>query len=105
MNLKAIYARLGLDEKEYIELLHLFVQTAGAQVQQLQVALADRDMEKIRQIAHTLKGSAGNMGLMDMHEAALRIEKTAAGRQIETLPHHTRILIDQLKTIASCVPA
>jgi HPt (histidine-containing phosphotransfer) domain-containing protein len=103
MDLKAIYERSGLDEAEYIELLHLFVETAGAQLRQLQVALAAGDMEQIRQIAHTLKGSAGNMGLMDMHEAALRIEKDVAGRQIEALPQQAGVLAEELKTIASCI--
>jgi HPt (histidine-containing phosphotransfer) domain-containing protein len=104
MNYKELSDALGLDESEYIELLHLFVESGKSDLEKLQTALADLDFQQIIQSAHTLKGASGNLGLLDIYEAAAQIERNAAGRQIEMLTQQVQLIADQMKAIASCVP-
>ncbi len=77
MNIKELGERLGLDEEEYSELLELFRETATADITALKSALAAGEAEQVARSAHTISGAAGNMGIMNIHEAAKRIELAA----------------------------
>jgi HPt (histidine-containing phosphotransfer) domain-containing protein len=77
MNFKALGEELGLEEEEYRELIELFMETGQADLSQLKTALDAGDAETVSRRAHTLSGSSGNMRLMEIHEAAKRIELAA----------------------------
>lgn len=51
-----------LGQDSYYEIAMLFVDTAGNLVHALNNAIAKKDNEKLHYLAHTLKGSSGNIG-------------------------------------------
>lgn len=103
MNFKQLGAELGLEEDEYKELVELFVETGSADFQQLQSALAAADFDQIIRSAHTIKGAAGNLGLMDIHHLAQRIEQLAEGREPQQMQANLQSLASQMETLKALV--
>jgi PAS domain S-box-containing protein len=67
--------RLGDDEALLKEILVLYLDDAPHQIEALKEALERGDSSTIRQQAHSLKGSSGNVGAVSMQEMALQMEK------------------------------
>ena len=102
MNCKELAENLGLEEKEYLELLELFVETTASNLDRLQSGLAEGDSGEVSEAAHTIKGSSANLGLMEIAESAKGIEERArqnnlegAAGAIETI----RGLVAELRTV------
>jgi HPt (histidine-containing phosphotransfer) domain-containing protein len=85
------------NRENYLRLLALFVHNHGDDPQRLQQMLDAGDLSGIQTLAHTLKGSAGNLGAMRVSEAADTLQsvvrQTAARMEID---HCTKCLIDEL---------
>jgi HPt (histidine-containing phosphotransfer) domain-containing protein len=77
MNFKQIAEELGLEEKEYFELLHLFITTAEDELEKIHDAIKEDARQKVLFEAHSIKGAAGNLGLLELSEAARRFEADA----------------------------
>jgi histidine phosphotransfer protein HptB len=87
-------ASLGLDEEEFRELMELFRQSCGSDVQLLQKAVAAGDLQQVLHCAHTIKGSSANLGLVDLGAAAQRIEELARAKRWSDLEPNVEILKD-----------
>ena len=81
--------RLGLAPATLITLLRRFEPRAGETLDALGRAIEARDAEAIRRHAHTLAGSAGNVGATRLHRAARDLERSsaAAAPEVERLFH------------------
>ncbi len=79
IDIAATLASSGIDPATFARILSGFLadnrNTAGA----FERALADGDLDTLRRLAHSLKGSAGNIGADDLRAAADALED--AGRQ------------------------
>ncbi len=85
MNLNALAEKIGLEEDEYCELLELFLETGTADVDRLETAFDAGDAQQVARSAHTINGAAGNMGLMNVHEVAKRIELAAVESRLDSV--------------------
>ena len=85
MNFKELGANLGLEEDEYRELIELFVTTGSADFQNIQSGLSKSDADQVMRSAHTIKGAAGNLGLLDVSDVAKIIEESAGNNQLDGL--------------------
>jgi HPt (histidine-containing phosphotransfer) domain-containing protein len=103
MNIKELGERLGLDEDEYRELLELFRETGGADFETLTSALAAGDAQQVARSAHTISGAAGNMGIMNIHEAAKRIELAANDGCLEAVADDVKTLGEGLEAISAAL--
>ncbi|MFM8442216.1 MAG: chemotaxis protein CheB [Methylococcus sp.] len=65
---------LGHDRAHFLRLLGLFIEEFQSLPQQLQAELDTHDREAAIRRAHTLKGSAGNLGMIDLMRAAATLE-------------------------------
>ena len=52
MNFKEIGEKIGLDEDEYIEMIELFVESGGEDLQKLGAAIKEADAEKAHEASH-----------------------------------------------------
>lgn len=77
MDFKALADRLMLNETEYVELLAFFHEVSTEDLKTLKDALAGGDTDTAVKKAHSLKGAAGNMGLMEIYETAKAAEEAA----------------------------
>jgi HPt (histidine-containing phosphotransfer) domain-containing protein len=85
MNFKELGERIGLEEDEYRELVELFLETGMADYDRLKTALDAGDAQQVARSAHTINGAAGNMGIMNVHEVAKRIELAAGENQLDSI--------------------
>lgn len=77
MDFKQMGERLGLEEDEFMELVVLFMESGKADYDRLAQAIIDKDQENIARSAHTLSGASGNLGIMEIHNIAKKIENSA----------------------------
>jgi histidine phosphotransfer protein HptB len=105
MNFKELGENLGLDEDEYRELVELFVESGLADYQRLQAAITANDADQIARSAHTIKGAAGNLGLMDVHEVAKKVEAAATDGRSDDLAQAMQSLGSQFDAIEKFVHA
>lgn len=77
MGLKEYADNLGLEEEDFRELTQLFIETTKADLDKLTNALREKDFIQLRDAAHSIKGAAGNLGFMDIFQAASVCEKAA----------------------------
>ncbi|MBU1169920.1 MAG: Hpt domain-containing protein [Proteobacteria bacterium] len=85
MNFKALGESLGLEEDEFIEIVEIFVETAVSDIKKLECALPSNDFAAVSDAAHSLKGSAGNLGFMDISRLSATIEDKARKNNITGL--------------------
>lgn len=77
-------ALAGPDEPDLPrQLTEHFLQGASAVVKTLSAALAANDFTAVRECAHTLKGSSGNMGATILHGLCVDLEMAAEAGQVE----------------------
>ena len=74
MNIKTLSDRLGLDEEDFLVLLDLLISTAQTDLEKLRESVKNNEMDVTVNLAHSLKGSAGNLGFMDFSALAAEIE-------------------------------
>ena len=65
------------------ELIETFLSDSEQQIQQLEVALRERNGEEVRRRAHTFKGSSANAGAKRVQEVAYEMEKLGSSNQLE----------------------
>jgi len=74
MNIRQLAENLGLEEHEFREMLELFFESGGADLARLEAAIAGGNAEAAHEASHSLKGSAGSLGLNPIFELAKAID-------------------------------
>jgi HPt (histidine-containing phosphotransfer) domain-containing protein len=97
MDIKKLAENLGLDEDEYVELIELFVETGMSDLDKLLSAVKEKDPEKAAGAAHSIKGAAGNLGLMDLYEAATEMEEDARNGILDGVAESVREIRTKLE--------
>jgi signal transduction histidine kinase/CheY-like chemotaxis protein/HPt (histidine-containing phosphotransfer) domain-containing protein len=73
------------DEAIVAEICEIFLAETGPRVHEIERAARDRDAEALRVSAHTLKGSAGNVGAIAVASAATELERLAKAGELDDL--------------------
>lgn len=103
-NLNEGLKRVNNNKKLYRKLLEKFVKANLSFEKELKNALENNDLDLLKRIVHTLKGVAGNLGMMELHYEAERFEKlilTDINQFSNNFPHLLKILnpiIEELST-------
>ncbi|PSV22480.1 TMAO reductase system sensor histidine kinase/response regulator TorS [Photobacterium leiognathi subsp. mandapamensis] len=74
-----------LGEAQVKQLIHLFGDSSSQTLTKLQQAIEDNNLQDVAKDAHTLKGAAGTMGLMQLHQICLEFEKGSKEGSIDGL--------------------
>ena len=77
MNIEQLSSNLGLEKEDYLELLELLIGSGEEDINRLKQAVATNDADGAAKAAHSLKGAAANLGLMDLSEIAKQAEMQA----------------------------
>ena len=85
MDFEVLAENLGLGKDEYMELIELFTETSMSDLEKLEAAIRYRNTNDAAEAAHSMKGAAGNLGIMDFYESAAKIEKEARKGRLEGL--------------------
>ena len=94
------------DAGKYLRLLHQYVTSHGADPGQLAQYLTRDDRVSARRLLHTLKGTAGTLGIDSVAETTRRLERLLSpDRDLQPLPEGTHQEVDQLSAYFSTLAA
>ena len=101
MNFKELAVTLGLEEGEFLEIIELFLETTASDFNKLQSAIDEENVQKVVEIAHSIKGALGTLGFMEAYEAAKEIEEGARNdHHLEGITESAQVLKKKLDVIA-----
>lgn len=92
---------LGDDRELIEEILELFDTSASELIESLKKAADEGDLETIRQVAHSLKGSAANIGAKALLESIRDIEAACAEEDPEAVGEKVRNSIGEYNLLKS----
>ena len=85
-------------------MLVLFADTHAADAAQLSAGMAAHDSASLKALAHSLKGSAGTIGLAQVAGTAAALHAAIrAGAGPDEIDTHGAALIDELTSIVECI--
>jgi len=70
MDLKGMAEKLGFEEKDFLELVQIFVDATRTDLDLLEQAVAQGDLKRLIECAHSLKGAAGTLGIRSIQDMA-----------------------------------
>jgi HPt (histidine-containing phosphotransfer) domain-containing protein len=70
-----------------IEMIEIFEADQPPRLSGIQKALEVRDMARVTELSHTIKGSAGTIGAPRLRAVAALLEASARGHKVEAPPH------------------
>ncbi len=86
MNFKKMAEQIELDEKDFLELVGIFLSSARKDLLALNAAMDKKDFRTVAEMAHSIKGAAINLGFENLHELSRAMEIMA--RQDSPLEGH-----------------
>ena len=86
------------DEELFSELVELFTENAGANLDKIEAAAQEGDAESIAICAHTIKGSAANLSVERVRALASELEQKARGEESSTFPEFITALRKEFST-------
>ncbi len=97
-------AHLGGNAATYARILALFIDGHGEDARHFSEDLASGNLAALSARAHALKGSAGNMGAVEVAAAAAAVQSAAgASTERETLEARCGVLIDKLTRLIDAI--
>lgn len=91
--------RIGNDVDFLSSLAELFREDCPRHLRELDLAVAANDLERLRNTAHSLKGSSGNIGGKRAAEAALRLELVASAGELKDVHQPIHELKTEIKQL------
>jgi len=74
--------RVGGDESFLEELLDLYFEDFSQKIEQLQMAIEQKNFELIRKLGHSLKGSSSTLSLTFLKETSFQMEMAGGDKDI-----------------------
>lgn len=86
MNFSELAKNLELEEDEYLELIQLLIETSRADLASIETAAGEQQSNEAASALHSIKGAAGNLGLMEIYDLARQGEQVARTNAMDQLP-------------------
>jgi HPt (histidine-containing phosphotransfer) domain-containing protein len=81
---KAFALEQAADDAELLqELLEIFKDSLQADIQLIELGVAQEDATQVCRAAHSIKGAAASLGILGIHEIALAIEEESRAGGLE----------------------
>jgi two-component system, sensor histidine kinase len=95
--------KIGEGNDEFVDkMLRIFIQQVPAAVDEIRLAYEAGNIEMVKKIAHRIKPSLGNMGIVSLKEVIEKIEKTSAANhtdaELGSLINKLHSVIEQVVT-------
>jgi HPt (histidine-containing phosphotransfer) domain-containing protein len=78
-------ARVGGEEDFLIELLNDLKAMVHENIEKIQKHINKNNYKEIRELAHSMKGASGNLGLNIMYDTTLNLENNAKEQNVENV--------------------
>lgn len=80
------------DDQYLLNMLNMFLQNIPAQLENIRIAAVDKNFEKVYQLSHKLKGSAGMLQSRPLMDLLVQIERQGKERQVSMNDIHQAVL-------------
>ncbi len=77
MDLRRMAEKLGFEDRDFRELVWIFLETSRADLEALREAIDRKDLAKVVELAHSLQGAAGALGIHEIQDLAKKIVENA----------------------------
>lgn len=101
MDLKRLARERGFSYSEFSDLVDIFIDVTKKDISLLERAIRENDMAAAGDAAHSLKGSAGNMGFPELAKAAKSAETYAKEGKSELVKQATMVIKEMFGSIVS----
>lgn len=88
----AMLDRIGGDTRLFVELVEIFLEESPLLLDEIRLAIAENDANRLKHAAHTLRGAIGNFTVGGPYEIARQLESMARTNDLTT----TRSALDSL---------
>ncbi len=99
INIEKMAEQLEFDVEDVHDLLEMFVYSAISSLEEIKKSFNEQDITGIRNGAHAIKGSAGNLLLNEIYLVAQRLEKSAMNGRTMTLLAEYRELSEIIQNL------
>lgn len=103
MNFSEIAENVGLSVDEFAEIATGFVTATHSDLKLMRVGIEENQPEQVYAAAHSIKGAALTFGFVQLHAAALAIEKQAREDRLETVSEAADLIEHELQVIADAL--
>ncbi len=100
MNFSELAGNLGLEEDEYLELIKLLIETSRADLEGIEASIREQNSDEVANRLHSIKGAAGNLGLMEIYDLAKQGEQIARNNAMDQLSDIVQGLKTRLNSLA-----
>ena len=100
MKLKELAENLEMGVDEFLEMMRLFLETSASDLNQWQSGIDEGNSKKIMTAAHSIKGAAINLGLVEIYEVAKETEREARDNHLGGATRGMTSLREKLDQIA-----
>lgn len=97
IDIKSSLARFGNMESFYVKYLKKFIDDKS--FENMKEALANNNIEKVGEEAHTLKGVAGNLGLTKIYQHSMEIMRLAKENGVDKIKVITEELEEEMSKV------
>jgi hemerythrin-like metal-binding protein len=88
-----------LDEEVDNELIAIFKESTSSYLEQLRQRLSDKDWNGVREVSHTLKGTAASFGFPHCSKLASELQAAIDDNRMELAPNMSKALAEELEQI------
>nr|HID59563.1 Hpt domain-containing protein [Desulfobacterales bacterium] len=99
MEIRELAENLGLDIEEFAEIFEIYKETTLSELEELKAALKAGDAQKVHEIAHSIKGASGNLGLDELFRLAKEIDDRARANSLVGLESLIQDFIERYKEV------
>lgn len=103
LDLKDVLERVQDDWELLMELLDIFSEDYTEKREVLNELIKENNFEEVRNIAHSIKGAAGNISAKTMHATSERIERLAEEENLTTVKELLAELDKQFVQLQGCI--
>ena len=100
MKLKELADNLEMAADEFLELIGLFLEASASDLKQWQSGIVEGDGKKVMIAAHSIKGAAVNLGLVEIFEVAKKTEMEARENNLNGATLAARAIREKMDEIA-----
>jgi two-component system, sensor histidine kinase and response regulator len=103
LNYQEALDRMEGDKDLFGELIDIFLNDTPKYLESIRISLENGDFEGVKRAAHTLKGSASNIGAMNLCEYAFNTEIATRELHIENAKSSYELLLNEFEILKSYV--
>jgi HPt (histidine-containing phosphotransfer) domain-containing protein len=85
LNVDSALEMLGGDMDLLREVVEMFLTDLPNKLEELRTGIAQSDPDKVRRVAHSLKGAAANIAAEDVRSSAFEIEQLASNGDLDSV--------------------